>query len=68
MIVVVLVKEEVLNVVMGVNDDFYEFGKYYLFMVVFCIMNCLVLVVKVIYEGLGIKYGVIIIIYDNINI
>lgn len=63
-----LVKEEVLNVVMGVNDNLYDFEKYYLFIVVFCIINCLVLVVKVIYEGLGIKYGVIIIIYDNINI
>lgn len=68
-VVIVLVKEEsVLNVVMGVNYYLYDKDFYLIVIVVFCIINCLVLVVKVLQDNLGIVYGLMIIIYDLMNI
>ena len=66
-IVAAPVKEEALNVVMGVNDDLYEPGKHHLLTAASCTTNCLAPVVKVIHEGLGIKHGVITTIHDNTN-
>ncbi|NJL40165.1 MAG: ArsJ-associated glyceraldehyde-3-phosphate dehydrogenase [Leptolyngbyaceae cyanobacterium RM2_2_4] len=66
-IVAAPVKEEALNVVMGVNDHLYESDKHDLLTAASCTTNCLAPVVKVIHEGLGIRHGVITTIHDNTN-
>ncbi|MDE5092285.1 MAG: ArsJ-associated glyceraldehyde-3-phosphate dehydrogenase [Trichodesmium sp. St18_bin3_1_1] len=66
-IVAAPVKEEALNVVMGVNDNLYDPEKHHLLTAASCTTNCLAPVVKVIHEGLGIKHGVITTIHDNTN-
>lgn len=66
-IVAAPVKEEALNIVMGVNDYLYEPEKHHLLTAASCTTNCLAPVVKVIHEGLGIKHGIITTIHDNTN-
>ena len=66
-IVAAPVKQEALNIVMGVNDHLYEPDKHHLLTAASCTTNCLAPVVKVIHEGLGIKHGVITTIHDNTN-
>ncbi len=66
-IVAAPVKEEALNIVMGVNDQLYEPEKHHLLTAASCTTNCLAPVVKVIHEGLGIKHGIITTIHDNTN-
>ncbi|MGI0482249.1 ArsJ-associated glyceraldehyde-3-phosphate dehydrogenase [Geminocystis sp. CENA526] len=61
------VKEEALNIVMGVNDYLYNPDKHHLLTAASCTTNCLAPVVKVIHEGLGIKHGVITTIHDVTN-
>lgn len=66
-IVAAPVKEEALNIVMGVNDYLYEPDKHHLLTAASCTTNCLAPVVKVIHEGIGIKHGLITTIHDNTN-
>jgi len=66
-IVAAPVKQEALNIVMGVNDDHYQPEKHHLLTAVSCTTNCLAPVVKVIHEGLGIRHGVITTIHDQTN-
>lgn len=66
-IVAAPVKEEALNIVMGVNDQLYEPEKHHLLTAASCTTNCLAPVVKVIHEGLSIKHGIITTIHDNTN-
>ena len=66
-IVAAPVKEEALNVVMGVNDDLYDPKSHHLLTAASCTINCLAPVVKVIHEGLGIRHGVITTIHDITN-
>lgn len=66
-IVAAPVKEEALNIVMGINDHLYDPQKHHLLTAASCTTNCLAPVVKVIHEGLGIKHGVITTIHDNTN-
>jgi glyceraldehyde 3-phosphate dehydrogenase len=61
------VKEEALNIVVGVNDHLYNPEKHHLLTAASCTTNCLAPVVKVIHEGLGIKHGVITTIHDVTN-
>ncbi|MGY6529140.1 MAG: ArsJ-associated glyceraldehyde-3-phosphate dehydrogenase [Cyanobacterium sp.] len=61
------VKEEALNVVVGVNDHLYDPEKHHILTAASCTTNCLAPVVKVIQEGLGIKHGVITTIHDVTN-
>jgi glyceraldehyde 3-phosphate dehydrogenase len=61
------VKEEALNIVMGVNDYLYNPDKHHLLTAASCTTNCLAPVVKVIHEKLGIKHGVITTIHDVTN-
>lgn len=60
-------KENALNVVVGVNDHLYNPEKHHLLTAASCTTNCLAPVVKVIHEGLGIKHGVITTIHDVTN-
>jgi glyceraldehyde 3-phosphate dehydrogenase len=66
-IVAAPVKDEALNIVMGVNDHLYDPKKHNLLTAASCTTNCLAPVVKVIHEGLGIRHGVITTIHDITN-
>jgi glyceraldehyde 3-phosphate dehydrogenase len=66
-IVAAPVKQEALNIVMGVNDHLYEPEKHHLLTAASCTTNCLAPVVKVIHEGIGIKHGLITTIHDHTN-
>ncbi|MBW4604476.1 MAG: ArsJ-associated glyceraldehyde-3-phosphate dehydrogenase [Calothrix sp. FI2-JRJ7] len=66
-IVAAPVKEEALNIVMGVNDYLYEPEKHHLLTAASCTTNCLAPVVKVIHEGIGIKHGLITTVHDHTN-
>jgi glyceraldehyde 3-phosphate dehydrogenase len=66
-IVAAPVKEEALNIVMGINDYLYDPAQHHLLTAASCTTNCLAPVVKVIHEGLGIKHGVITTIHNNTN-
>lgn len=66
-IVAAPVKQEALNIVMGVNDNRYQPEKHHLLTAASCTTNCLAPVVKVIHEGLGIRHGVITTIHDQTN-
>ncbi|MFT3930838.1 MAG: ArsJ-associated glyceraldehyde-3-phosphate dehydrogenase [Spongiibacteraceae bacterium] len=58
---------DVLNVVMGVNDDRYDAAKHRVVTAASCTTNCLAPVVKVIHESLHIKHGSITTIHDLTN-
>ena len=66
-IVAAPVKEQALNVVVGVNDHLYRPDEHHLLTAASCTTNCLAPVVKVIHEGLGIRHGVITTIHDITN-
>jgi glyceraldehyde 3-phosphate dehydrogenase len=66
-IVAAPVKQEALNIVMGVNDRLYEHDKHHLLTAASCTTNCLAPVVKVIHEGLGIRHGIITTVHDHTN-
>ncbi len=66
-IVAAPVKEEALNVVVGVNDHLYDPAKHHLLTAASCTTNCLAPVVKVVHEGIGIRHGVITTIHDITN-
>ncbi len=58
---------DVLNVVMGVNEDRYDASRHRIVTAASCTTNCLAPVVKVIHENLGIKHGSITTIHDLTN-
>ncbi len=66
-IVAAPVKEEALNIVVGVNDHLYDPKIHHLLTAASCTTNCLAPVVKVIHEGIGIRHGVITTIHDITN-
>jgi len=61
------VKNNALNIVMGVNDDLYDPEIHNLVTAASCTTNCLAPVVKVIHESIGIKHGMITTIHDVTN-
>lgn len=66
-IVAAPVKQEALNIVMGVNDHLYEPDKHSILTAASCTTNCLAPVIKVILEGIGIKHGLITTIHNHTN-
>lgn len=66
-IVAAPVKGEALNVVMGVNDHWYDPARHHLLTAASCTTNCLAPVVKVIHEGIGIRHGMITTIHSSTN-
>jgi glyceraldehyde 3-phosphate dehydrogenase len=66
-IVAAPVKEDALNVVVGVNDHLYEPQTHDLLTAASCTTNCLAPVVKVIHEGIGIRHGQITTLHDMTN-
>jgi glyceraldehyde 3-phosphate dehydrogenase len=66
-IVAAPVKEQALNLVVGVNDHLYEPPRHHLLTAASCTTNCLAPVVKVIHEGIGIRHGMITTLHDMTN-
>jgi glyceraldehyde 3-phosphate dehydrogenase len=66
-IVAAPVKEEALNLVVGVNDHLYDPQHHHLLTAASCTTNCLAPVVKVIHEGIGIRHGLITTLHDMTN-
>jgi glyceraldehyde 3-phosphate dehydrogenase len=66
-IVAAPVKQGALNVVMGVNDHWYDPAQHRLLTAASCTTNCLAPIVKVIHEGIGIRHGMITTIHDMTN-
>jgi len=66
-IVAAPVKQDALNVVMGVNDNLYDPKIHDIITAASCTTNCLAPVVKVIHGSLGIKHGMITTIHDVTN-
>ncbi len=61
------VKEQALNIVMGINDHLYDPEKHHIVTAASCTTNCLAPVVKVMHEGLGIRHGTMTTIHDITN-
>jgi glyceraldehyde 3-phosphate dehydrogenase len=66
-IVAAPVKDQALNIVMGVNDHLYQPHEHHLLTAASCTTNCLAPVVKVIHEGIGIRHGMVTTIHDMTN-
>jgi glyceraldehyde 3-phosphate dehydrogenase len=66
-IVAAPVKQDALNIVMGVNDHLYDPAQHAILTAASCTTNCLAPIVKVIHEGLGITHGSITTIHDMTN-
>ena len=66
-IVAAPVKDGALNIVMGVNDHWYNPNEHHILTAASCTTNCLAPVVKVIHEGIGIVHGMITTIHDATN-
>ena len=66
-IVAAPVKEQALNVVVGVNDHQYDPQRHDLLTAASCTTNCLAPVVKVLHEGIGIRHGLITTLHDMTN-
>src|SRR5258708_5370466 len=66
-IVAAPVKQDALNIVMGVNDHLYEPAHHHILTAASCTTNCLAPVVKVIHGSLGIRHGLITTIHDVTN-
>ena len=66
-IVAAPVKQEALNVVMGVNDHLYDPAQHHILTAASCTTNCLAPVVKVLHEQIGIEHGVITTVHDATN-
>ncbi|HWU79803.1 MAG TPA: ArsJ-associated glyceraldehyde-3-phosphate dehydrogenase [Caulobacter sp.] len=61
------VKDDVLNIVMGINDHRYDPAVHHIVTAASCTTNCLAPIVKVIHENLGIRHGVVTTIHDMTN-
>jgi len=61
------VKDGVLNIVMGINDQLFDPAVHRIVTAASCTTNCLAPVVKVLHEQIGIRHGVITTIHDMTN-
>jgi glyceraldehyde 3-phosphate dehydrogenase len=66
-IVAAPVKQDALNVVVGVNDELYEPDRHDIVTAASCTTNCLAPVVKVVHEAIGILRGSITTLHDMTN-
>ncbi len=66
-IVAAPVKQDALNVVVGVNDDLYDPERHHIVTAASCTTNCLAPVVKALHEGIGIRRGSITTLHDVTN-
>ena len=58
---------EVLNIVVGVNEQLYDPARHRIVTAASCTTNCLAPVVKVVHEALGIRHGQITTLHDPTN-
>ena len=61
------VKQDALNIVMGVNDSLYDAQIHDIVTAASCTTNCLAPIVKAIHESLGIRHGLVTTIHDVTN-
>ena len=61
------VKEQALNVVMGVNDALYDSSRHHVVSAASCTTNCIAPVIKVLHERFVIEHGLITTIHDVTN-
>lgn len=66
-IVAAPVKQDALNIVVGINDQLYDPDVHQVLTAASCTTNCLAPVVKVLHEGIGIRHGMITTIHDMTN-
>lgn len=66
-IVAAPVKGDALNIVMGVNDHWYNPDEHHLLTAASCTTNCLAPVVNVLHAGIGIRHGMITTLHDMTN-
>ncbi|MDB4588243.1 ArsJ-associated glyceraldehyde-3-phosphate dehydrogenase [bacterium] len=66
-IVAAPVKDDVLNIVMGVNDHLYDPSVNHIITNASCTTNCIAPVIKVIHEKFGIKHGILTTLHDLTN-
>lgn len=60
-------KEDVKNIVMGINDDIFVAGEDQLITAASCTTTCIAPVIKVLHEKIGIKHGTITTMHDRTN-
>lgn len=60
-------EDEVLNIVMGCNDDVYDSEKHRIVTAASCTTNCIAPAIKVIHEKIGIEKGMITTLHDLTN-
>lgn len=60
-------EDEVLNVVMGCNDDLYDPTKHRILTAASCTTNCIAPAIKVVHEKIGIERGTITTLHDLTN-
>lgn len=60
-------EDEVLNVVMGCNDDLYDPAKHRILTAASCTTNCIAPAIKVVHEKIGIERGTITTLHDLTN-
>lgn len=60
-------EDDVLNVVMGCNDDLYDVDKHRIVTAASCTTNCIAPAIKVVHEKLGIERGTITTLHDLTN-
>jgi glyceraldehyde 3-phosphate dehydrogenase len=60
-------EEEVLNVVIGCNDDLYDPAKHRILTAASCTTNCIAPAIKVVHEKIGIERGTITTLHDLTN-
>ena len=58
---------EVLNIVVGINDQLYDPARHRIVTAASCTTNCLAPVVKVVHEAIGIRHGQITTLHDPTN-
>ena len=58
---------DILNIVMGVNDNLYNADEHHIVTAASCTTNCIAPVIKVVHEALGIRHGQITTIHDPTN-
>jgi glyceraldehyde 3-phosphate dehydrogenase len=61
------VPDPALNIVYGINDDWYDPERHSIITAASCTTNCLAPVVKVMHEGIGIRHGCMTTIHDITN-
>jgi len=66
-IVAAPLKEDVKNIVMGINDDMFVAGEDQLITAASCTTNCIAPVIKVLHEQIGISHGSITTMHDRTN-